>query len=57
MLNAHDGGVGNGGIGAQVAEGDNTYGRKTVTPRTKRIWKRRRNKNNSKKKNGKNSNF
>ena len=57
MLNARNGGVGNGGIGEQAAKGDNKYGGKTVTPKTKRIWKRRRNKNNSKKKNGKNSNF
>ena len=57
MLNSRDGGVGNRCIGAQAAEGDNKYGRKTVTPRTKRIWKRRRKKNKPKKKNGKDSNF
>ena len=51
MFNAHDGSVGNRGIGAQTAEGDNKYGSKTVTLRTKRIWNRRR------KKNGKDSNF
>ena len=45
MLNARDGGVDNGGIGAQADEGDKKYCRKTVTPRTKRIWKRRRKKN------------
>ena len=57
MLNARVGGVGNGGIGAQAAEGDNKYGRKTVTPRTKRIWKRKRKKNKLKKKNGEDSDF
>ena len=35
MLNARDRGVGNGGIGAQAAEGNSKYGRKTVTPRKK----------------------
>ena len=57
MLNARDGGVGNRGIGEQVAEGKNKYGRKNVTPRTKRILKRRRKKNKLKKKNGKDSKF
>ena len=57
MLDAHYGGVGNGVIGAQATEGNNKYGRKTVTPITKRIWKRRRKKNKSKKRNGRDSNF
>ena len=57
MLNARDGGVGNGGIGAQADEVDNKYGRKTVTPIKKRIRKRRKNKNKVNKKNGKDTKF
>ena len=57
MLNARNGGVGNGGIGEQAAKGNNKYGRKNVTPRKKRIYKRRRKNNKSKKKNGKDSSF
>ena len=45
MLNARDGGVGNGCIEAQAAEDDNKYGRKTVTQRTKRIRKKNKLKN------------
>ena len=55
MLNSRDGGVGNRGIGEQASEGDNKNGRKTVTPRTKSTWKRRRKKNKSNNKNGKDS--
>ena len=57
MLNSSDGGVGNGCIGPQADEGNNKYGRKTVTLRTKRTRKRRRKNNKLKKKKGENSNF
>ena len=57
MINTRDGSVGNGGIGAKAAKGDNKYGREDVTPITKRIWKRRRKKNKLNNNNGKDSNF
>ena len=57
MLNACYGDVGKGGIGSQAYQDNNKYSRKNVTPRTERIWRRRRKNNKSKKKNGKDSSF
>ena len=57
MLNARDDSVGNGGILEQAAKGVRKYNSKYVTPRTNRVWKRRRKNNKSSKKNGKDSNF